>query len=282
MTSQVGEKRPALESLVDDRSTKKVKREESLEYDNKGVRDDEDEIFDQFLKACKPNNLQFIKACKNGDLQFVVSIIEKKIVMNWNEGLYFACSGGHMQIVKVLIKKGANNWNAGMFGACLKGHLRIVKLLIKKGADNWDNGFYGACYAGDLRIIELLITKGTKDWNIGMYNACRGGQMKIVEFMITKGANDWNQGLRGARSSGHLHIVKFMIEKGATNVNDLWLYEAYQLLELGTTLQTFMGNKKFEQLIASVQLFRKQLNCVVEPLLMSFDLTNIVKDYSLN
>jgi ankyrin repeat protein len=51
----------------------------------------------------------------------------------WNEGLLYACRGGHLNLVELMIEKGANYLNWGL-EYCKDGHLDIVQLLIEKGA----------------------------------------------------------------------------------------------------------------------------------------------------
>ncbi len=53
---------------------------------------------------------------------------------DWNDGLYYACEGGHMDIVELMIERGATNWNDGLHNACCGGHIDIAKLMIEKGA----------------------------------------------------------------------------------------------------------------------------------------------------
>ncbi len=75
----------------------------------------------------------FEQACEGGDLLSIILSPYKKY--DWDDGLRYACRGGHPSVVKLMISKGANDWNSGLRQACLKCHMHIVKLMITKAND---------------------------------------------------------------------------------------------------------------------------------------------------
>ena len=101
---------------------------------------EDDKRFEVILSQNKNNDSRLLKEyCFNND----VIKIRKMIKMNlyWNNGLYGACRGGHIDCIKFLIDKGADP-NYGLYGACWGGHLDIVKLMIEKGATKCGCGMY--------------------------------------------------------------------------------------------------------------------------------------------
>ena len=43
---------------------------------------------------------------------------------------YNACKTGDLKLVQLMIQQGANNWNNGLYGACSGGHLEIVQFGV--------------------------------------------------------------------------------------------------------------------------------------------------------
>ncbi len=145
--------------------------------------------------------------------QIMKYINTTKFILIDNNNLEYGCKNN--LIISIKQVKYKLDWNDVLYGACKGGHMNIVKLMIEKGAYEWDWGLYGACLASNESIVKLMIEKGANEWNWGLHNACKGGYESLVKLMIEKGANDWNMGLYGAYLGGHESIVKLMIEKGA-------------------------------------------------------------------
>lgn len=143
-----------------------------------------------------------------------------------NDGLFFSCSSGIMDVVLHLIKLGANNWERGLEGGCFcnddrfgDGQMSIINYMIEKGATNWKDGLYYACVTGYIDVIKLMLEKDITNINYGLKEACWCGDIDVVNFFIQKGANDWNGGLYHACNSNSIDIVKLMIKHGANNWN---------------------------------------------------------------
>ena len=145
------------------------------------------------------------KYCKNNDVIKVRKMININIDINWNDGLYSACEGGHLNIINLIINRcDYTGYNWGLFGACRNGHINIVKLIIEKGAHWWDYGLYGACKGGHIDIVKFMIEKGAKYWNWGLYGACEGDHIDIVKLMIEKGATRCGY----CKKSLEVHLIK--------------------------------------------------------------------------
>ena len=141
---------------------------------------------------------EFSDVCFHGKIEFVHYMIRNYPSVDLNDGLYYACHEGHLDIVQLLIKRGANAFNEVFEAACGNGHLEVVKLLVNKGATNLFNGFSAACSNGELDIVNYLIGHGVDDWNRGLRDACRNGQLEVAKLMVANGADDFNAGLRSA------------------------------------------------------------------------------------
>ena len=133
-----------------------------------------------------------------GNTECVKLFISSSINLNWNDGLYYACRSGNIEIVELLIQKGANHWNWGLYGACKGGNIKIVHLMISKGADHWNFGLCEACSGGNIEIVYLMMEKGADDWNLGLFGACLGGNIKIADLMMQRGATrcNWCKGTK--------------------------------------------------------------------------------------
>lgn len=135
----------------------------------------------------------------------------------WNECLYGACKGGHLELAELAISKGATDFNLGLYGACAVGHLGLAELMISKGAEDFNRGLHGACHKGHFELATFMICKGATNFNHGLYGACYGGRLELAKFMIFKGAKDFGNGLAKACMSGHRELAELMIFEGAKN-----------------------------------------------------------------
>ncbi len=136
-------------------------------------------IFESIINKIAANQLSHIKSlfineteqlkyiCRNGNYLLVGGCFQNmnKDVQFWNDMMYGACLGGHMEIVNFMIEKGADNWNGGLYEACLGGHMEIVKLMIEKGADDSNREFHEACIGGHMEIAKFMIEKGATQCN---------------------------------------------------------------------------------------------------------------------
>lgn len=87
-----------------------------------------------------------LNECTNGDFYYI-----------FNEGFYYACKNGYLDVVEFMLNKGSCNLNFGFYGACEKGYVNIVELLINKGANDWEWGIIKACNNRHKNVIELII-----------------------------------------------------------------------------------------------------------------------------
>ncbi len=179
---------------------------------------------------------RYFKCVKNPNIDDVKKIIEHGID-DYNDGLYHACEGGHLELVKFMIDNGANEWSEALDYACKSGNLEIFKLILSKEPTIIDEKtMENACYSGNLKIINILTKEGVDNWAFGLKGACKGGHINIINLMIKNMRyifnledmlNDdemldvWNLGLIDASEEGHLELVKLMIKKGANNYSIL-------------------------------------------------------------
>ncbi len=182
-----------------------------------------------------------------------------------SQGLYGACSQGHVDLVNYILTKhnyfGHNNYaghgkrfgnntdivccnvDYGLSGACFGNQMDILNRMISIGAQDWNGGLAAACRGGHKHIVNRMITEGATDWNSGLFGACEGGHIDIVDLMISKGARDFNYGLRGACFGGHKNLVDFLISKGANNFNSgLIAASAYGHIHLAQLMLTLGAN----------------------------------------
>ena len=125
-------------------------------------------------------NEQFIDACKNDDLDIVkylltsAELTEHADIHSRNDlGFIWACAQGHLELVKYLLTSPELTEHAdihadndyGFIKACFYGYLEIVKYLLTSPeltehvdihASN-DEGFICACRDGHLEVIKYLI-----------------------------------------------------------------------------------------------------------------------------
>ena len=128
----------------------------------------------------KELNEQFIDACKNDDLEVIKFLLTSPklkehadIHASNDEGFRSACAQGHLEVVKYLLTSPELKEHAdihakddeGFIWACKNGHLELVKYLLTSAelkehadvhADN-DEGFRWACSDGQLEIVKFLI-----------------------------------------------------------------------------------------------------------------------------
>ena len=153
------------------------------------------EICKQYIEMEDDNRFEvnvklFEDYCRNNHIVRLLKLVKilEKIgdfdYFDWEDGLEYACRGGHMDIIKLIIEKGAQNWHCGFHGACLGDHIDIVKFLIKKGFNDWNGGLSYACYDNNLDIVKLMIKKGANNWNYALRYACEGGNIDIVKLIM--------------------------------------------------------------------------------------------------
>lgn len=134
--------------------------------------------------------MDFEEICRQGDLNKVQEFIDqhRSGILDWNDGLYGACRGGHITIVRLMIGKGATNVDWGLNRACEGGHMDIVHLMIERDAAHWGWGLIGACRGGHVGLVNFMIEKGIEDldFQYAIYEACRGRHSKVIETLLDR------------------------------------------------------------------------------------------------
>jgi ankyrin repeat protein len=168
-------------------------------------------------------------ACLKGDFDKVKRLLCEGA--DKEDGLYWACSCGNLNLVKYFVKIGANPcppanyYNDYPLGAAFeKGHFEVVKFLVEKGAEvkvYWDLPFRTAALKGYLEIVKYFVEKGA-DVNIDDdYAICAAsvrGHLDVVKFLVQKGADvkaKNNYPVVEAFYNGHYEIVDYLLQNGA-------------------------------------------------------------------
>lgn len=168
---------------------------------------------DEFLKK-RIRALSLRNACKQINYE-LINLFEKNDEA-WNDGLYGACEGGHVNLVNLAIENGANDLEGGLLYSCVGGHVNTVNLMIEKGANNWNSVLFYACQSGNMDIVNIIIKNGGNVWDSGLYGACQSGNIDIIKLMFEKGAKNMPIGLRGAcfeENTENTDIFDLMTEK---------------------------------------------------------------------
>lgn len=97
---------------------------------NKGANN----IVDTFINTCIYGKLEVIKYLINYYFEYINNLD------TLNNGLYYACGNGNIELVHLLINLGANDWNNGLTNSCLNNRQQIINIMLSKGAN-----FCGHC-----------------------------------------------------------------------------------------------------------------------------------------
>lgn len=150
--------------------------------------------------------------CLEGNIKAVNEFINQRQdydwCHSWNDSLYYACSGGHLDIIKLLIEKtGANDWNRGFCSACFYGYLEIMQFMIDKGVNDWDGGFINAQFNNNnnrLQVISTIFKFSRVENQVHKYyvfmrnpNGSRYNSQEIVELLYLKTPLDVFKHIKG-------------------------------------------------------------------------------------
>lgn len=155
--------------------------EDNKELDNLDYEDDLDESQPENLEEL---NKQLIKCSANGDLEEVLSLLSRKVNINYLDrkgwsALMWAAAQGRAEIVRCLIDKGAvavvpdmtekslnTGVNTPLHWATFNGHIEVIWILIKKGANYNDvdrfgnNCIHHAVASSRVDILETFLAFG--------------------------------------------------------------------------------------------------------------------------
>ena len=117
---------------------------------------------------------------------------------------------------KKILKNNDRIYEEALFCAAAGGHLDLVKLFIEKGARNFSFASYMAGKYGKKNIIDYLFQKN-KNLIVSMFNgAAAGGQIDLLKYLIEKGdVNNFTTATAYAAQNGQLNAVKFLVKLGA-------------------------------------------------------------------
>lgn len=121
---------------------------------------------------------------KMSNKNLIISIIQIKLKLDWNYGLYGACKGNHIFIIEYMIKKGANQWETALRGACKSGHMNLVKRFINKGIWNWTNILESATYSGNKEICKYIILKCRYNSDLNFRESLKIAEQKYYPELI--------------------------------------------------------------------------------------------------
>ena len=128
----------------------------------------------------------------------------------WNNIMYGAAEGGHLDLVLHAISKGAYDIGFGITCAVKGGHLDIIKQLAVSGDMVSYYNVHNAAKQGRIDILEYFESINIENWNWSLCGAAEGGHLDAVKYTVSKGANDWKGALISASTNNHLHIIKYI------------------------------------------------------------------------
>ncbi|MBQ6615090.1 MAG: ankyrin repeat domain-containing protein [Thermoguttaceae bacterium] len=175
---------------------------------------------DEFDKCCYDTGIMNYAAYL-GDLDRVKKLdldLHKQSLYHqhtgYNNALFYAARGGHLEIVQWLVEKGGNinaaKYHLSMnvlFFAAESGNIELVKWLIEHGA------------------VTKLEDHSHETRNVILY-AAKSGNWKLVQWLNENG-EDIKADINGetvlhyAAESGELELVKWLVEKKKLKINAL-------------------------------------------------------------
>jgi hypothetical protein len=193
-----------------------------------------------------PKNPNFKQLCTFGIIEQLLEYCQYNNVhySYYNDGIYYACEDGYLEVVELTIKKGANKWNDGFSGACQFDQLDIAKRMIEAGANDFNDGLGYLCISGNhgstincsnrVEMVKLIIEADNKiqkscnnyeidnviidsDNKIKKHNNNYENQKWYNQPINKYKKTDWNTGFISACSGGNIEIVKLMIQQGAND-----------------------------------------------------------------
>jgi len=140
-------------------------------------------------------NLGFDGACSGGHIE-IVKLMIRNGGDRFDKGLFNACKKNYVAIINLLIKQSCYkyniDWNEGFFGACEGGHSKIInKMILKLNALPNNNN------VSTVGFNNVALGSGVLN-NINI-TARRNFNILPIERVL-----DWNRGILYAYKSGHI------------------------------------------------------------------------------
>ncbi|MBR4222180.1 MAG: ankyrin repeat domain-containing protein [Victivallales bacterium] len=188
-------------------------------------------------------------AAKAGNLECLkLLFIEKRDLADKRDQqdhspLYYAVTGGKMEVVEYLCQAGANvntleedeTWTP-LLAAIRKGNEALVKLLLKHGADldkttsDGHTPLYVAITSGQLKMVEAICWRRRRldyHWENGftpLMTAVEAGNAQVVKTLLDCGANPNMPDKSGARypitiaqENNNLELLELLMQYGAVS-----------------------------------------------------------------
>ena len=168
-------------------------------------------------------------ACLKGDFEQVKRLLRQGA--DKEDGLYWACSCGNLELAKYFVQIGANPcppanyYNDYPLGVAFEeGHLEVLKFLVEKGANIRvynDLPFRTAALKGYLQIVKYLVERGSVvniDDDYAICAASVRGHLDIIKYLVQNGAKANarnNYPVVNASLNHHYEIVDYLVQNGA-------------------------------------------------------------------
>ena len=110
----------------------------------------------------------FYDVCSSGSVEMVQWILNADPSVANRDMLYEVCNSGNKKLVQLFIDRGNNNWVDGLYGACTEGHVEIAQMLIPQaGTRALNRGLTAACTNGYFELANLMIAHGATKCTCG-------------------------------------------------------------------------------------------------------------------
>jgi len=208
-----------------------------LHVNNDGKYFQVDDLYDGFTCACWFGCIDVIK--------YLLANIGT-ITIN-EEGFYYACEEGHIEIVKALLEFMKTNEvtinvqrcvEYAFFHACVGGDVDVVKYVLNYASENenelkhkYNEVFERLCDIGNIEMMKYLLEYMkdnnqeidiTANGNGAFIAACINNQLEVVRFLMRYARkhgleidvtvkNDYT--FRMALTLGHSDIVKYLVDE---------------------------------------------------------------------
>lgn len=125
-------------------------------------------------------------AAEHGHIDIVKYMIDKAEVIDYNDIMYEAARGGHMDIVRMMLSLEANDYQGTLNGAAFGGNMDIVKLMLKllKGQPvDYNQPLIQASFRGNIEIAQLMLEHGANVYDEAIVVAIHNKHEDIVDLI---------------------------------------------------------------------------------------------------